>query len=162
MLVTSFLCFRPVGATLQQRLGFSPWWLLLLWSQALEHVASGVGAQGLAVEAHGAWLLHSTWDLPRPETDPVAPSIGRWTLPQDHQGSPALCTLNYTWTACVCVCISRLPERVLADPTPDLWPLLLWAQMEGRCCDFRTEGTNYSFCFFFSFFPSSFFKETRF
>lgn len=57
-----------------------------------------------------------------------------------------MCTLNHTWTACVCVCISRLPERVLADPILDLWPLL-WVQMESRCCDFRTEGTNYSFFF---------------
>ena len=118
-------------------------------AQALERTTSVVVAQGLSCGTQG-WLLLSLWIFPdqRPNLRPLHWQVSD-SLPEDHQRSPALCALNYAWTACVCVCILRLPGRVLADPIPDLWPLLLWVQMESRCCDFRTEGTNYSFVLLF-------------
>lgn len=67
---------------------------------------------------------------------------------EGQRGGPCVCArARMRVRVRVCVFISRLPEIVLEDQSPDLWSLLLWVQMEYRCSDFRAEGINYSFFF---------------
>ena len=68
------------GYSLLQCSGFLLWWLLLLWSRALEHRLSGCGA--------GAQMLCGMWDLPRPGMEPTCPALAGGFFTTEPPGKP--------------------------------------------------------------------------
>ena len=62
--------------------GFSLWWLLLLWSTGSERVGfNGCGARAL--------LLCGMWDLPGPGLEPVSPALAGGFLTTVPPGKPS-------------------------------------------------------------------------
>ena len=57
----------------QGRMGFSLWWLLLLWS-------TGSRVRGLQWLWSRGYFLCGLWDLPRPGIESRVPRTGRWIL----------------------------------------------------------------------------------
>ena len=68
------------GYSSMRCVGFSLWWLLLLWSMGSRHVGfSSCGSRALEhrLSSCGAWayLLCSMWDPPGPGLKPVSPAM---------------------------------------------------------------------------------------
>ena len=82
------------GATLYLRcLGFSLWWLLLLWRagsrargfQLLLPPVSRAQAQSLWAQA---WLFYRMWGLPRSEMEPLSPALAGGLSATEPPGKP--------------------------------------------------------------------------
>ena len=72
--------------------GFSLWWLLLLWS-------TGSRCVGFSSCGSRALLLHGTWDLPGPGLKPVSPELAGRFLTTVPPGKPCLNFFNL-WSFC--------------------------------------------------------------
>ena len=89
--------------------GFSLWWLLLLWNMGSRHV--GFSSCGLWALEHRlsscgtrASLLHGMWNLPGPRLEPVSPAWAGGFLTTAPPGKPSflilvLCILSLFFLA---------------------------------------------------------------
>ena len=72
-------CSKQEATLWLQRLAFSFWWLLLLWS-------SGSNVQGLSSCGAWAYLLRGMWNPPGPRMEPVSPELAGGLIPTGPQG----------------------------------------------------------------------------